>query len=64
MTRAALYETDILTLMHSHQVASEPLLKELEPHLSGTDLKALRGIVDEIRLRIERFGNQFSGEST
>jgi hypothetical protein len=61
MTRAALYETDILTLMHRHQVNPEPLLKELEPHLSGTDLKAVRGIVDEIKKRIERFGSRFTG---
>jgi hypothetical protein len=59
--RAALYETDILTLMRSHHVAPEPLLRELQPHLSATDLKALRGIVDEIRQRIERSGNSFAG---
>ena len=60
VTRAAIYETDILTLMHRRQVDPEPLLGELGPHLSATDLKALRGIVDEIRQRIERSGNQFS----
>lgn len=59
--RAALYETDILTLMRSHQVEPEPLFNELESHLSATDLKALRAIVDEIRQRIERSGRQFGG---
>jgi hypothetical protein len=60
MTRAAIYETDILALMHRRHVDPEPLLKELEPHLNGTDLRALRGIVDEIRQWIERFGRQFA----
>jgi len=59
MTRAALYETDILTLMYRQQVNPEPLLKDLEPHLSATDLQALRQIVEEIRRKIERFGTRF-----
>jgi hypothetical protein len=59
--RAALYETDILTLILRHQVDPEPLFGELEPHLSVTDLKALRGIVEEIRQRIKRVGSQFAG---
>jgi hypothetical protein len=58
VTRAALYETDILTLMHRQQVNPEPLLDELEPHLSGTDLKALRQVIGEIRQRIERSRSQ------
>ena len=60
VTRAALYETDILTLMHRHGVDPEPLFLELEPHLSATDLKALRQIVAEIRQRIERSGSRFA----
>jgi hypothetical protein len=59
LNRAAIYETDILTLMRSQQVEPEPLLKQLEPHLSATDLKALRGIVDEIKQKIERSSSQF-----
>lgn len=47
--------------MRSHQVDPEPLFNELDPHLSATDLKALRAIVDEIRQRIERSGSQFAG---
>jgi hypothetical protein len=61
VTRAALYETDILTLVHHHGVNPEPLLPELEPHLSATDLKALRQIVAEIRQRLERSGSRFAG---
>jgi hypothetical protein len=61
LTLAALYETDILTLMHRQRVDPEPLLGELESHLSGTDLRALRGIADEIRQRIERFADQEAG---
>ncbi len=53
VTRAALYETDILTLMSVHNVDPEPLFAELEPHLSATDLKALHQIVTEIRQRLD-----------
>jgi hypothetical protein len=60
VSRAAFYETDILTLMHHHHVDPEPLFMELEPHLSATDLEALRQIVAEIRERIERSGSRFS----
>ncbi|HEY3566919.1 MAG TPA: hypothetical protein VGP73_03215 [Thermoanaerobaculia bacterium] len=41
------------------KVDVEPLLTELKAHLSPTDLASLRGITDEIRQRIERFGGQF-----
>src|SRR5258706_3271933 len=56
VTRAALYETDILTLMSVHGVDPEPLLAELEPHVSATDLKALHQIAAEIRQRLEHSG--------
>jgi predicted nucleotidyltransferase len=59
LARVALYETDILMLMDRHKVDVEPLFAELTPHLSATDLASLRGITDEIRRRIERFGGQF-----
>jgi hypothetical protein len=52
VTRAALYETDILTLMNAG-VDPEPLFAELEPHVSATDLKALHQIVAEIRQRLQ-----------
>ncbi len=60
LTRVALYETDILTLMDRCRVDLEPLFTELTPHLSPSDLASLRQITDEIRQRIERFGGQFS----
>ncbi len=59
LARVALYETDILMLMDRQKVDVEPLLAELKAHLSPTDLASLRGITDEIRQRIERFGGQF-----
>jgi hypothetical protein len=59
MVRAALYETDILTLIHQYQPALEPLFQELAPHVSATDLTALRKIVVEIQTRISRFGERF-----
>jgi hypothetical protein len=54
VTRAALY--DILTLMSVRGVDPEPLFAELEPHVSATDLKALRQIVAEIRQRLANSG--------
>ncbi len=59
MVRAALYETDVLTLIHRYQPALEPLFQELAPHVSATDLAALRKIVAEIQARIARFGEGF-----
>jgi hypothetical protein len=54
--RVGLYENDIATLIQAYQPALEPLLAELEVHLSRTDLAALRDIVADIMQRIERFG--------
>lgn len=59
LVRAALYETDILTLLHRHQPELEPLFQELAPHLIVTDLAALRKIVAEIQARISRAGEGF-----
>jgi predicted nucleotidyltransferase len=56
--RVALYESDISTLMHDYRPPIEPLFEELQPHLSATDLAAVRGIVGEILERIERFDRQ------
>ena len=59
LVRAALYETDILTLIHRYQPALDPLFQELAPHVSATDLAALQKIVAEIQARIGRFGERF-----
>ncbi len=59
LVRAALYETDLLTLIHRYQLALEPLFVELAPHVSATDLAALRRIAAEIQERISRFGQGF-----
>jgi len=59
LVRAALYETDLLTLIHGHQPELEPLFQELAPHVSATDLAALRKIVAELHERIARFGKGF-----
>ncbi len=61
VTRAALYETDVLTLMSVHGVDPEPLFAELEPHVTPTDLEALRQIVAEIRQRLARSDSRFTG---
>lgn len=59
VVRAALYETDLLTLLHRYQPDLEPLFAELAPHVSTTDLAALRKIAAEIEERIARFGQGF-----
>ncbi len=53
--RVGIYENDIATLMQLYQPAPDPLFAELSRHLSATDLKAVREIVDEIQQRIARF---------
>ena len=53
--RVGLYENDIATLLHAYRPPLEPLLAELEDHLSLTDLAAVGDIVADIRRRIERF---------
>jgi hypothetical protein len=46
--------------MHDYRPDIGPLLEELEPHLSASDIATLRDIVADIRHRIERFGQGFS----
>ena len=53
--RVGIYENDIATLMQLYQPELSPLFSELSKHLSATDLKSVREIVDEIQQRIARF---------
>ncbi len=57
--RVGLYENDIATLIYNYRPNLESLFEELAPHLSHTDLTAVREIVTEIEQRIERFGKGF-----
>lgn len=59
LVRVALYETDLLTLIHRYRPPLEPLFRELAPHVSAQDLSALRKIIAEIQERIARFGEGF-----
>ena len=54
--RVGIYENDIATLMHDYQPALAPLLDELGNYVDETDLAAVREILDEIQLRLRRFG--------
>lgn len=58
--RVGLYENDIATLLQAYRPPLEPLFTELSPHLSPTDLTAVRDVVVEIEQRIERFGKGFA----
>lgn len=55
LVRVALYETDVLALIDRYRPPTEPLFEELKPHLTATDLNAVRQIVAEIQQKIERF---------
>jgi hypothetical protein len=55
LVRVALYETDVLALLDRYRPPTEPLFEELRPHLTATDLAAVRQIVAEIQQKIERF---------
>lgn len=59
--RVGLYENDVATLMQEYKPEIEPLLGELAPHLSETDVKAVRQVVSEIQERIARFERGISG---
>lgn len=50
--RAAIFETDILQLLHRHPVDHEALLAPLTPHMMASDIKALRQILLEIETRL------------
>jgi hypothetical protein len=52
--RATLYETDILMLLRHHPTNDETLLKQLAPHISPTDLNALRDVLADVRERLSK----------
>jgi hypothetical protein len=52
ITRADLYETDILQLLRLDPVTDDTLLAQLQPHVSDTDLNALAGVLSDIRSRL------------
>jgi len=54
--RVGIYENDIATLMQAYQPELAPLLAVLERHMDETELAAIREILDEIQLRLKRFG--------
>ncbi len=51
LTRAALYETDILLLLQNDSVSSDVLLATLAPYIAAHDLEELRNIVRELQAR-------------
>jgi hypothetical protein len=53
--RVTVYEADITSLIQRHRCDVEPLFQRLQPHLSQSDLRELRGIVRDIQARIARF---------
>ncbi|MCX6879956.1 MAG: hypothetical protein NTW21_40070 [Verrucomicrobia bacterium] len=56
--RAALYETDILQLLHHHPADAMTLLHTLKPHLPPSDINALREVLTDIQSRLSH-ANRF-----
>jgi len=54
-----LYEGDIAALLQAYQPPLEPLFAELASHLSASDLRSIREIVQEIETRLARFRRGF-----
>jgi hypothetical protein len=52
--RAALYETDILLLLRHFPTGDAGLLDQLAPHMPPSDLRALQGVLTDIRSRLDR----------
>ena len=50
--RAALYETDILQLLHHQPIEPESLLGQLPSHMTESDIRALRDVLADIQQRI------------
>jgi len=50
--RAALYETDILLLLRHFPAEDAILLDQLAPHMPPTDIRALEGVLSDIRTRL------------
>lgn len=53
--RVGLYENDIATLVQAYSPPMQPLLAQLKPHLSESDVKSVQDILREIQERIRRF---------
>ena len=51
--RAALYETDILQLLHHHPADREQLLDTLTPHMIPSDIRSLRDVLKDIASRLD-----------
>ncbi|MFC7338392.1 hypothetical protein ACFQY0_14455 [Haloferula chungangensis] len=51
--RAALYETDILQLLHSQPTEAEALLSVLKNHMPPSDINALSDVLSDIQQRID-----------
>lgn len=52
--RAALYETDILQLAYNYDIALEPAIKIVDPHLIASDRSEIRDIARDIEQRRQR----------
>jgi hypothetical protein len=55
LARVALYETDLVMLLHRHPVPVDNLMAVLSSHLAEHDVAALRDIYAEIEARIRRY---------
>lgn len=56
VNRAAIYETDVRMLLHSHGIDTEAILAKLRNALLPSDVDALRRLLTELRRPREGFG--------
>ena len=57
--RVELYERDVTMLIRRYDPDRNAIFRELSQHLSESDLREVRGIVEEIEDRIERSEKRF-----
>jgi hypothetical protein len=56
--RVALYETDLVMLLHRYPLEAETILGRLGRHLTAADLQSLRDVYTEIEKRIRRYSRR------
>jgi hypothetical protein len=56
--RVALYETDLVMLLHRFPLSADAILAVLSRHLAVPDVQSLRDIYAEIEARIRRYSNR------
>jgi hypothetical protein len=57
-TRVSIYENDVTLLLINYDIDLSPILSVLRSYLTPTDLQEVNSIIDDIKVRINRFQQQ------